>query len=105
MRLRSEEEPEPDEDPGEAPAATAVPTPVVPAVASEGREHEYRTELLTAAEVLDGSTLAERLTAASAEGWDLVDVIPAGDQHAVLLRRQKSPQRGPRPVGFAPPSG
>jgi hypothetical protein len=105
MRLRSEEEPEPDEDPGEAPAATAVPTPVVPAVAAEGREHEYRTELLTAAEVLDGSTLAERLTAASAEGWDLVDVIPAGDRHAVLLRRQKPPQRGPRPVGFAPPSG
>lgn len=103
MRCRSEEEPEPEEDPGQEAQATG-PTHVLPSVASEGREHEYRTELLTTAQIVDGNTLADRLTAASSDGWDLVDVIPAGERHAVLLRRHKQPQRGSRPVGFAPPS-
>lgn len=102
MRPYSEEEPEPDEDPAEAPAATAA-GPVVPSVGAEGREFEYRTELLTAAQIVDGSTLAERLSAASAEGWDLVDVIPADGRHAVLLRKVKPQQRAGRQVGFAPP--
>ena len=103
MRLRSEEEPEPDEDPGEEPPAGVATAPLVPSVASDGREFVYRTELLSAAQVTDGITLADRLTAASAEGWDLVDVIPAGDSHTVLLRRVKEPQRESRQVGFAPP--
>jgi hypothetical protein len=104
MRARSEEEPDPEEDPGEdAPDATAR-TPLVPAVASGGREFEYRTELVTAVQVVDGSTLAEQLTQASADGWDLVEIIPAGDRHAILLRRPKGQDREARPVGFLPPA-
>ena len=104
MRPRSEEEPEPDEDPGEESPAAVATAPLVPSVAPDSREFVYRTELLSAAQVTDGTTLADRLTAASAEGWDLVDVIPAGDSHAVLLRRVKEQQRESRHVGFAPPS-
>src|SRR5437763_16466212 len=97
MRERLEEEP--DEEPEEAPAATST---LVPSVPDAGREFEYRTELVTAAQVLDGTTLAEQLTKASADGWELVDVIPAGERHAVLLRRPKRAERASRPVGFRP---
>jgi len=100
MRERLEEEP--DEEPDETPAAAATST-LVPAVSNGGREFEYRTELVTAAQVLDGTTLAEQLTKASADGWDLVDVITAGDRHAVLLRRAKRAEREARQVGFSPP--
>lgn len=104
MRTRLETEPEPDEEPDEevAPARSA-PDAMVPSVPPPGREFEYRTELVSSAQVLDGSTLAGQLTRASADGWDLVDIIPAGDRHAVLLRRVKQPERRSRPVGFAPP--
>jgi hypothetical protein len=102
MRVRSEEEPEPDEDPGEE-TATAAPGPVVPAVGSGTRELEYRTELITAAEVVDGKSLAERLNTASSDGWDLVEIIQAGDRYAALLRRPKAPDREQRRVGFLPP--
>lgn len=104
MRERLEEEPEPDEEPDETPAAVATaPGGQVPSVSDGGREHEYRTDLLTAAEVVDGATLAGQLTKASADGWDLVDIINAGDRYAVLLRRAKRPERSARPVGFTPP--
>ena len=105
MRARLEEEPEPDEPDEDEPAGAASST-LVPAVAADGgREFEYRTELVTAAQVLDGSTLAEQLTKASADGWDLVDIIGAGDRHAILLRKAKRLDRPGRPVGFArPPS-
>jgi hypothetical protein len=53
--------------------------------------------------VTDGTTLAAQLTGASKDGWDLVDIINAGDRHAVLLRRLKRPERNARQVGFAPP--
>jgi hypothetical protein len=75
----------------------------LPSVTDGGREYEYRTDLVTAAEVTDGSTLAGQLTKASAEGWDLVDIINAGDRFAILLRRAKRPERNARPVGFTPP--
>src|SRR5215472_5466738 len=104
MRERLEEEPEPDEEPDETPAAVGTaPGTQVPSVADGGREHEYRTDLLTAAEVIDGKTLAGQLTKASGHGWDLVDIISAGDRYAVLLRRAKRPERNARPVGFTPP--
>jgi hypothetical protein len=106
MRLRFEEEPEPDEpDEPDEPEIDAVagPGPMVPAVSMGGREYEYRTELLTAAQVTDGKTLAEKLTTASADGWDLVEIVAAGDQYAVLQRKPKSPKKEARPVGFAPP--
>jgi len=104
MRERLEEEPEPDEEPDEEPASVATATgSTLPSVHDGGREFEYRTDLVTAAEVVDGTTLAGQLTKASADGWDLVDIINAGDRHAVLLRRAKRPERNARPVGFTPP--
>jgi hypothetical protein len=102
MRVRSEEEPEPDE-PDEEPAAAATRSPLLPAVATGGRDLEYRTELVTAAEVVDGSSLAEQLTKASSDGWDLVQIIQAGDRYAILLRRPKVSDREARRVGFLPP--
>lgn len=103
MRDRFEEDPDPDEEPEpeEAPAATGAGT-LVPSVADDHREFEYRTEVLTAAEVVDGTTLPSKLTTASADNWDLVDIVPAGDRHAVLFRRVKRPERTARPVGFTP---
>src|SRR3984893_4493951 len=98
MRARSEEEPDPEEEPSPEPPASATAT-MVPAVSTPGRESEYRTQLVTAAEVVDGSTLAEQLTKASAEGWDLVEIIGAGDRHAILLRRPKDQNRESRAGG------
>jgi hypothetical protein len=105
MGERLEEEPEPDEEPDETPAATA-PGTLVPSVTGGdgGREFEYRTELVTAAQITDGNTLAEQLTKASTDGWDLVDIVNAGERHAILLRRAKKPSAGSRLVGFLPPS-
>lgn len=103
MRERLEEEPEPDEEPDEPGAVATAPGTQLPSVSDGGREHEYRTDLLTAAEVLDGTTLAGQLNKASTDGWDLVDIINAGDRYAVLLRRAKRPERNARPVGFTPP--
>lgn len=102
-----EEEPEPDEEPEpeEEPVAPPPGSSLVPAVpGAGGREFEYRTELLTQAELADGKTLAEKLTKASADGWDLVDVIHAGDQHVILLRQPKKTSREARPVGFTLPN-
>jgi hypothetical protein len=104
MRERLEEEPEPDEEPEEEPdGAAATAGAPLPSVADGGREFEYRTELVTAAQVVDGTTLATQLTSASADGWDLVDIVNAGERHAILLRRAKRPERNARPVGFTPP--
>ncbi|HXM57038.1 MAG TPA: hypothetical protein VOB72_16680 [Candidatus Dormibacteraeota bacterium] len=105
MRERFEEEPDLDDDgddlddgrPDISPHRAIVPPP------DGSREYEYRTELLTAAQVTDGTTLATQLTKASSDGWDLVDIINAGDRHAILLRRLKKPERNARQVGFAPP--
>ena len=102
--MRSEEEPDEPDEPDEA-VAVAGPTHVPQVASAGGREFEYRTEMLTEAEVADGKTLAERLTVASQDGWDLVDVIGVKDAHAVLLRRPKKAERVSRPVGFAPPGG
>jgi hypothetical protein len=102
MRVRLEEEPEPDEPGPQSPGATAA-GPTVPSVSDGGREYEYRTELVTVAQVVDGTTLAGQLNKASADGWDLVEIIPAGDHHAILLRRAKRPDRQVRTVGFSPP--
>jgi hypothetical protein len=105
MRERLEEEPEPepipepepDEDQGPR-AATLVPT-----VSSEGREFEYRTEILSDTQVSDGTTLVELLNSTSSDSWDLVEIIAAGDKHVVLLRKVKRPERPERRVGFSMP--
>jgi hypothetical protein len=106
MRERLEEEPEPDEEPDVETPATTAPGTMVPSVTSGdgGREYEYRTELVTATQITDGTTLAEHLTRASTDGWDLVDIVNAGERHAILLRRAKKPTAASRQVGFMPPS-
>ena len=105
MRERLEEDPDfddDDDDMDEGPVATSPHRAIVPPP-DASREYEYRTDLVTSAEVTDGSTLPGLLTKASADGWDLVDIINAGDRHAVLLRRLKRSERNARQVGFAPP--
>ncbi len=110
MRPRFEEEPEPiivpepDEDPDEpdgepAAAATATIVPRVDAGAGE-REYEYRVDVVTVAQVLDG-TLADRLSEASHDEWNLVDIIDAGEKKALLMRKRKQKESARRPVGFA----
>lgn len=107
MREQDEEEPEPDEDPDEEPAAPAAAhaSGLVPSVDSGGggRDFEYRTELLEAAQLTDGKSLPDLLTKASAEEWDLVDILPTAERHVVLLRRRRKPKRETRPVGFRLP--
>jgi len=109
MRPRFEEEPapiivpEPDdpEAPDDEPAATAGAATLVPTVdAPSEREYEYRVDVLTVAQVLDG-TIATRLGEASHDEWNLVDIVDAGDKKALLLRRRKQKQSSRRPVGFA----
>jgi hypothetical protein len=109
MRLREEEEPEPiivpepDEEPDEPegePAATATATHVPRVEPPVERDYEYRVEVLTVAQVLDG-TIAEKLSEASHDEWNLVDIIDAGDKKALLLRKRKQKETARRPVGFA----
>ncbi|MEP7104912.1 MAG: hypothetical protein ABI838_03585 [Chloroflexota bacterium] len=106
-RLEEEPEPiivpEPDEDPDEPDVepAAAAGAAIVPRVDSGAdREYEYRVDVITVAQVLDG-TLADRLSEASHEEWSLVDIIDAGDQKAILLRKRKQKESSRRPVGFA----
>jgi hypothetical protein len=108
MRQVFEEEPDPDEEPEEpeAPEAPGVAAQAaVPSVTGESREFEYRTEVLSTAKLTDGKTLARVLNEASKDGWDLVRVLPAADQHVVLLRKARSAARSDRRVGFAIPRG
>src|SRR4051812_16337018 len=99
---------EPDEDPEYEPEdEPAAPAAMVRSVGhGDGygeRDYEYRSEALTVAQVGDGKTLTDKLTAAAADGWHLVQVIDAGDKRVLLLRRQKKSERERRSVGFAPP--
>ncbi len=103
MRERLEEDPDFDDDDLDDEPDTVSPQRTIVAPLEGTREFEFRTELLTADQVTDGETLAGQLNKASADGWDLVDVINAGDRHAILLRRMKRPERNARQVGFAPP--
>jgi len=95
-----EEEPDEEPEPEQAPAATATPT-VVPSVGGASREFEYRSEDIAANEL--AGTLAGRLTEASKEGWDFVQVVDAGERSLILFRRPKRGERNARPVGFFPP--
>ncbi len=95
---------EPDEEPDEPeaePAAAAATGTLVPRVeAAVEREYEYRVDVVTVAQVLDG-TIAEKLSDASHDEWQLVDIIDAGDKKALLLRKRKQKESARRPVGFA----
>lgn len=104
MRERLEEDPDfDDDDVDDDPVVSVSPPRTVVPPPEGGRDYEYRTELLTSEQVIDGTTLATHLTKASADGWDLVDIIGAGERHAILLRRLKRPERNARQVGFTPP--
>jgi|SRR5579859_2938639 hypothetical protein len=99
---------EPDEDPeyepDDLPAAPA--TMVRAGGRSDGTgepEFDYRTEVVTLEQLLDGRTLAELLASASSDGWHYVSVVDAGDKRVVVLRKLKKAQRERRSVGFAPP--
>lgn len=99
---------EPDEDPEyepeDIPAAPASMTSGSSSTDGHGdRDFEYRTEVLSLEEIVDGNTLANRLTAASSDGWHLVDIVDAGDRRVLVLRKLKKAERVARSVGFAAP--
>jgi hypothetical protein len=107
MATHGEEEPEdPDEpdEPGGPDNGAMAPTRMVPNVGLPGRDWEYSTNVLSLAQVTDGTTLVKVLKESGADGWDLADVIDGGDKRVLLLRRPKRSQRESRRVGFAPPS-
>lgn len=97
--LRADEEPEEPETEPE-PSSSATSPAVVIAPPGQGVAFDYRTEVLTASQVLDGTTLPEKLAKESAEGWDLVDLVQAEGKHVIILRKPKKPDRAERRVGF-----
>ncbi len=107
------EEPEPIEVPDDPDEPDVEPEPVatggqtlVPAVPGPAeREYEYRVEVVTLEQVLDGKTLPELLSQASHDEWHLVEIIDGGDRKAILLRKRKESKPQRRPVGFALTSG
>jgi hypothetical protein len=54
-------------------------------------------------QLVDGVTLIKVLKEAGAEGWELTDVIDAGEKRVLLMRRSKRSAHESRRVGFAPP--
>jgi hypothetical protein len=107
MSTHGEEEPEEPDDPDEPGGpdnGAMAPTRMVPTVGLPGRDWEFSTQVLTLAQVTDGTTLVKVLKQSGADGWDLADVIDGGDKRVLLLRRPKRSQRESRRVGFAPPS-
>jgi hypothetical protein len=107
VTIHAEEEPEEPEEPDEPGApgdGAAAPARLVPTVALPGREWEYSTQVLTVAQVADGTTLVKALKDAASEGWDLAEVIDGGEKRVLLMRRPKRAPREARRVGFAPPS-
>jgi len=103
MPARAEEEPDEPDEPDEPEIAAGGAGPAVPTVGPGAREFEFKVEVVSVEEVTDGKTLPDRLAKASADGWDLYEVIDAGDRRALLLRRPKKNQSESRRVGFAPP--
>ncbi|HVC78411.1 MAG TPA: hypothetical protein VND96_18040 [Candidatus Micrarchaeaceae archaeon] len=104
MPMHDEEDPDEDPDEPEQPADGVAPTSHVPTVGLPAREWEYSTEVLTLAQVADGSTLVKVIQASAADGWELADVIDGGEKRVLLMRRSKRSARESRRVGFAPPA-
>ena len=104
MPIHDEEDPDDEPDEPEQPADGAAPTSHVPSVGMPAREWEYSTEVLTLAQVVDGTTLVKVLQAAAAEGWELAEVVDGGEKRVLLMRRSKRSSRESRRVGFAPPA-
>jgi hypothetical protein len=104
VRIHFEEDPDEEPDEPEQPADGAAPTTHVPSVGMPAREWEYSTEVLTLAQVVDGTTLVKVLQAAGVDGWELADVVDGGEKRVLLMRRSKRSSRESRRVGFAPPA-
>jgi hypothetical protein len=102
--MHDEEDPDDDPDEPEQPTDGVAPTSHVPSVGLPAREWEYSTEVLTVAQVADGTTLVKFLQASATEGWELADVIDGGEKRVLLMRRSKRSARESRRVGFAPPA-
>jgi hypothetical protein len=102
--MHDEEDPDDDPDEPEQPADGVAPTSHVPSVGLPAREWEYSTEVLTLAQVADGTTLVKFLQESATEGWELADVIDGGEKRVLLMRRSKRSARESRRVGFAPPA-
>src|ERR1700716_1032890 len=102
--MHDEEEPDDDPDEPEQPADGAAPASHVPSVGMPAREWEYSTEVLTLAQVVDGTTLVKALQAAGAEGGELAEVVDGGEKRVLLMRLSKRSSRESRRVGFAPPA-
>jgi hypothetical protein len=99
-----EEDPDEEPDEPEQPADGAAPATHVPSVGMPAREWEYSTEVLTLAQIADGTTLVKILQAAGVDGWELAEVVDGGEKRILLLRRSKRSSRESRKVGFAPPA-
>jgi hypothetical protein len=95
------DEPDEPEQPGDGSATATRP---MLSVGLPNREWEYSTQVLTVAQVVDGTTLARLLKEAGADGWELTDVIDGGEKRVLLMRRPKRSERESRRVGFAPPT-
>ena len=102
--IHAEEDPDDEPDEPEQPADGAAPATHVPSVGMPSREWEYSTEVLTVAQVTDGTTLVKILQAAGADGWELAEVVDGGEKRVLLMRRSKRSSRESRRVGFAPPA-
>jgi hypothetical protein len=108
MRLRSEDDPDAEPDEPDQPShpgdGAALAGTMVPTVGLPLREWEFSTQVLTVAQLIDGATLVKLLKEAGADGWELTDVIDAGEERVLLMRRSKRSARESRRVGFAPPT-
>jgi hypothetical protein len=102
--IYAEDDPDDEPDEPEQPADGAAPISHVPSVVMPAREWEYSTEVLTVAQVADGTTLVKILHAAGADGWELADVVDGGENRVLLMRRSKRSSSESRRVGFAPPA-
>jgi hypothetical protein len=104
VHTRDEEDPDDEPDEPDETSDGAAATTHIPSVGLPAREWEYSTEVLTLAQVVDGTTLVKVLQASAAEGWELADVIDGGEKRVLLMRRSKRSARDSRRVGFAPPA-
>ena len=107
VTIHFEEEPDEPDDPDtpEGPDnGAAAPTRMVPTIGLPSREWEFSTQVLTVAQITDGTTLVKILKESGADGWELAEVIDGGDKRVLLMRRPKRGSREARRVGFAPPS-
>jgi hypothetical protein len=106
MGLQFEDDPDEDPEEPEQPSrpGDGVSAPgLVPSVGLPLREWEFSTQVLTVAQVVDGTSLVKLLKEAGVDGWELTDVIDGGDKRVLLMRRPKHSARESRRVGFAPP--